>query len=130
MSTTVTLTPKPGFVVKSLTTTPGYYVYPPTDTSSSSSTSLTKPNTNAKTNGGLLEPTKTPARVLPIAKDLKVFINIAWDPNVPAPPSDVDEGTIRRAMAGEDMGDGQLTGEYFVPIVVSEPREDKDKGEW
>ncbi|KAK0189713.1 pre-RNA processing PIH1/Nop17-domain-containing protein [Armillaria mellea] len=50
---------------------------------------------------------------------MKVFINIAWDPNVPSPPPASDE-TIQRAMQGDDEG-------WYVPVVVSEPRGDVDK---
>ncbi|KAK0497700.1 pre-RNA processing PIH1/Nop17-domain-containing protein [Armillaria luteobubalina] len=49
----------------------------------------------------------------------KVFINIAWDPNVPAPPPASDD-VIQRAMQGDDDG-------WYVPVVVSEPRADTDK---
>ncbi|KAK0216025.1 pre-RNA processing PIH1/Nop17-domain-containing protein [Armillaria fumosa] len=49
----------------------------------------------------------------------KVFINIAWDANVPAPPPASDD-VIQRAMQGEDEG-------WYVPVVVSEPRSDVDK---
>ncbi|KAK0463181.1 pre-RNA processing PIH1/Nop17-domain-containing protein [Desarmillaria tabescens] len=51
---------------------------------------------------------------------MKVFINIAWDANVPSPPPASDE-VIQRAMQGED-DDG-----WYVPVVVSEPRGDVDK---
>ena len=36
-----------------------------------------------------------------------------------------DEAVVRRAMMGDDL-QGEA-GEYFIPAVVSEPREDKDK---
>ncbi|KAH8112119.1 hypothetical protein DFH11DRAFT_1788451 [Phellopilus nigrolimitatus] len=73
----------------------------------------------------------TPARLpktLQIPKGTKVFLNIAWDKHVPAPPP-VDEAVVRRAMMGEDLEDGAGIGEgaYYVPVVVSEPREATDK---
>ncbi|KAK0236880.1 pre-RNA processing PIH1/Nop17-domain-containing protein, partial [Armillaria nabsnona] len=49
---------------------------------------------------------------------MKVFINIAWDANVPSPPPASDE-VIQRAMQGED--------DWYVPVVISEPRGDVDK---
>ncbi|PBK71822.1 hypothetical protein ARMSODRAFT_954613 [Armillaria solidipes] len=52
---------------------------------------------------------------------MKVFINIAWDANVPSPPPASDE-VIQRAMQGEDDDEG-----WYVPVVVSEPRGDVDK---
>ncbi|EJD04912.1 uncharacterized protein FOMMEDRAFT_105099 [Fomitiporia mediterranea MF3/22] len=64
-------------------------------------------------------------RTLQIQKDVKVFLNIAWDKRVPAPP-EAGEDVIRRAMAGEDL-DVEGLGAYYVPVVVSEPREDVDK---
>ncbi|KAG7447290.1 uncharacterized protein BT62DRAFT_948298, partial [Guyanagaster necrorhizus] len=51
---------------------------------------------------------------------MKVFINIAWDANVPSPPPASDE-TIQRAMQGDD-DEG-----WYVPVIVSEPRGDVDK---
>lgn len=115
-STPVTLAPTPGFVVKSVTTTAGYFsAKPPTPTSSNV----------------LLEPTSPLAglKTLQIPQGIKVFLNIAWDAHVPPPPS-ADEAVVRRAMMGEDLDDagGIGAGAYYVPVVVSEPREDKDKG--
>ncbi|PBK92670.1 hypothetical protein ARMGADRAFT_1013211 [Armillaria gallica] len=52
---------------------------------------------------------------------MKVFINIAWDANVPSPPPASNE-VIQRAMQGEDDDEG-----WYVPVVVSEPRGDVDK---
>lgn len=54
------------------------------------------------------------------AKGLKVFINIAWDSQVPAPPPATDD-VVKRAMEGQDDG-------WYVPVLVSEPRQDVDKG--
>ncbi|KAJ7058273.1 pre-RNA processing PIH1/Nop17-domain-containing protein [Mycena amicta] len=52
----------------------------------------------------------------------KIFINLAFDDNVPAPPEGNTEA-IRRAMRGEDAS----SDAWFVPVVVSEAREDTDK---
>ncbi|KAF8621471.1 hypothetical protein AX15_007764 [Amanita polypyramis BW_CC] len=60
-----------------------------------------------------------------VSKGLKVFINIAWDKNVPPPPESSEEA-IQRAMQGEDA-DKRSTDGWFVPVVVSEGRQDTDK---
>ncbi len=55
-----------------------------------------------------------------------MFVNVAWDANVPPPP-DASNEDIQRAMAGEqDATDSP----WFVPVIVSEPRTDLDKGEF
>ncbi|KAJ7048569.1 hypothetical protein C8F01DRAFT_1189579 [Mycena amicta] len=51
----------------------------------------------------------------------KIFINLAFDDHVPAPPEGNTEA-IRRAMCGEDAS----SDAWFVPVVVSEAREDHD----
>jgi hypothetical protein len=56
----------------------------------------------------------------------KVFINIAWDTNVPAPPNSSEE-VIQRALKGEDIDQFNPDG-WYVPVVVSPGRQDKDKG--
>ena len=119
-STRVTLTPTPGFCVKSVTIEAGFYVY------ASSPESKSKAKQDAK----LLEPSGSTPKTLQIPKGVKVFLNIAWDKNVPPPPP-ADEAVVRRAMMGEDLdaAAGVGDGAYYVPIVVSEPREDRDKGE-
>lgn len=75
------------------------------------------------------KPAATQTRTIQIPVGVKVFLNIAWDTNVPTPPT-ADEAVVRRAMMGEDLDDAIGIGEgaYYVPIVVSEPREDTDKG--
>jgi hypothetical protein len=93
----ITLKPVPGFCVKTATLQPALYEPLPGD--------------NAK-----LEPSE----VIPAGR--KVFVNIAWDANVPPPPEG-SEQDIKKAMTGEDTDDG-----WFVPVVVSHPRQDKDKG--
>ncbi|OAX40762.1 hypothetical protein K503DRAFT_736928 [Rhizopogon vinicolor AM-OR11-026] len=49
-----------------------------------------------------------------------IFINIAWDSNVPPPPP-ASEDAIQKAMLGE------LNNAWFVPVIVSDLRDDKDK---
>jgi hypothetical protein len=63
---------------------------------------------------------------IPVPKGLKIFVNIAWDKNVPPPPEG-SEDVIQKAMLGEDLNDLNPEG-WYVPTVVSEGREDKDKG--
>ena len=117
------MSPTPGFVIKSVTTESGFYTYPPKSGSSKSP--------QASGHSDQLPTT------LQIPKGLKVFINIAWDANVPPPPPDASENAIRKAMMGEDIyvedskgkGDTVLgEGEYYLPVVVTEPRADVDKG--
>ena len=67
---------------------------------------------------------------LNISKGAKVFVNIAWDSNVPPPPEGNEE-MIQRAMRGEEEIDDESLiegGGWFVPVIVSEPREVLDKG--
>lgn len=60
---------------------------------------------------------------LPLGKGMKIFMNVAWDSNVPAPP-ETSEEIIEKVLAGtEDQEDA-----WYVPIVVSEGRLDADKG--
>ncbi|KAL5525093.1 hypothetical protein ACEPAF_8962 [Sanghuangporus sanghuang] len=123
----VPLTPSAGFCIKSLTTEPGFYTYvdaPPPPPSPSSSKKQTP-----QTRSNLLEPEfKVSTRTLQIQVGTKVFLNIAWDRRVPAPP-EASEEVVRRAMAGADLDDEERYGlaGYYVPVVVSEPREDLDK---
>ena len=70
---------------------------------------------------------QVPSKALQIPKGVKVFLNIAWDRNVPPPPP-ADEEAIRRAILAEDVVESIGDGAYFVPAIVSEPREDRDKG--
>jgi len=60
-----------------------------------------------------------------VPKGLKVFVNICWDSKVPPPP-EASEDAIRRAMIGEDADDFNPDG-WYVPVVVSEGRQDTDK---
>jgi len=70
--------------------------------------------------------TQTP-QPLSIPKGFKIFVNIAWDRNVPPPPEGSEEA-IQLAMQGQDVDEYNPEG-WFVPVVVSDGREDKDKGE-
>ncbi|KIM58235.1 hypothetical protein SCLCIDRAFT_28262 [Scleroderma citrinum Foug A] len=69
----------------------------------------------------------TPASTLiPVPKGLKVFVNIAWDANVPPPPQG-SEDTIQNAMKGLDIDESDPKG-WFVPLVLSDARQEHDKG--
>lgn len=66
-----------------------------------------------------------------IPKGTKVFVNVAWDANVPPPPEGSEEA-VQKAMSGEQEVDEEalVSGRgWFVPVVVSDPRSDVDKGE-
>lgn len=66
-----------------------------------------------------------------IPKGMKIFVNIAWDANVPPPPEGSEE-VVQKTMAGEDEldADALASGEgWYVPVIVPEPRLDVDKGE-
>lgn len=60
----------------------------------------------------------------PVPAGRKVFINICYDRNVPPPPP-ADDQTITQALSAHQRG---TEDSYYVPVVVSQPREDKDKG--
>lgn len=69
----------------------------------------------------------TPASTLiPVPKGLKIFVNIAWDANVPPPPQG-SEDTIQNAMKGLDIDESDPKG-WFVPLVLSDARQEHDKG--
>ncbi|EPQ55812.1 hypothetical protein GLOTRDRAFT_60596 [Gloeophyllum trabeum ATCC 11539] len=104
----VTLAPVPGFCIKSSSLTQCAYPLRPLS------------------NHIALSP---PPATLPIPKSRKVFVNIAFDPNVPAPPPG-SHAAIDRAMAalaGPAPPDADAD-DYFVPLIVSDPRQDVDKG--
>jgi len=105
---TVTLKPTAGFCIKSTTLQPA--VYTPASTSPA-------PGSNS------LEPANVP---IPILQGHKIFVNICWDSNVPPPPEG-SEDVIQRAMKGEEVDEHNLDG-WFVPVVVSEGRQELDKG--
>lgn len=104
----VSLSPKPGFCVKSTTLSPAVF-YPPR-------------SEQQKTN--LLEPAPVGPVVVP--QNRKVFVNIAWDTNVPPPPEGSEEA-IQNAMQGEEIDEDNPNG-WFVPVIVSNAKADKDKG--
>ncbi|TFY63678.1 hypothetical protein EVG20_g6209 [Dentipellis fragilis] len=60
-----------------------------------------------------------------VPRGLKIFVNIAWDKNVPPPPEG-SEDAIQRAMDGQDPDELNPEG-WFVPVIVSPGREDTDK---
>lgn len=97
----VKVTPTPGFVVKTSTTEAGFYTLP--------NPSPPPPSTRHAVPGGL-----------------KVFINVAYSADIPPPPTsnlpkEEEDEIISRAIEG----DVECT--YFVPVVVSDGRADKDK---
>ncbi|KAG1774696.1 pre-RNA processing PIH1/Nop17-domain-containing protein [Suillus placidus] len=77
------------------------------------------PSTPSDTLGAL------PRLPFTIPKGLKVFVNIAWDTNVPPPPPG-SEDAIQKAMHGQDYDESNFDAS-FVPVVVSDLRDDKDK---
>lgn len=104
----VTLTPSPGFCIKSATLQAALFKV------------TGQSDGIPKTGAVAISPGPT---TLSIPKGQKVFINFAWDANVPPPPEGSEE-EIKRAMVGE-QGDGGSG--WFVPVIVSEPRNDLDK---
>lgn len=106
----VSLAPSPGFCIKTAALKPALC-------------NLTPPPPSP---GKLDVPTAALA-TLAVPQGLKIFVNIAWDRNVPPPPHGSDE-VIQKAMLGDDDADADNDGGWFVPVVVSEPREDRDKG--
>lgn len=108
----VTLSPSPGFCIKSTTLHPAVCKVTGESVKSSDtvSTAILLPNT------------------LSIAQGQKAFVNVAWDPNVPPPP-EASEEEIQKAITGDQDTDQLVEGgSWFVPVVVSEPRNDVDKG--
>ncbi|CCM03227.1 uncharacterized protein FIBRA_05352 [Fibroporia radiculosa] len=104
----VSLAPSPGFCIKSVSLQDAVCkITPP------------PPPASSKLEGPSV------IHAVPIPKGAKIFVNIAWDRNVPPPPEG-SEDVIQRAMLGEDPSDGN-DQDWFVPVVVSEPREDRDK---
>jgi len=68
----------------------------------------------------------TASTLIPVPKGLKVFVNIAWDADVPPPPQG-NEDTIQNAMKGLDIDESSPRG-WFVPLVLSDARQEHDKG--
>ncbi|KAF8172843.1 hypothetical protein K438DRAFT_1921006 [Mycena galopus ATCC 62051] len=100
----VSLKPTAGFCIKSTTVQPGVLKI-----------SAVSPGPNS------LEPRSTSVAV-PIHR--KIFVNIAWDSQVPPPPEGNEEA-IQRAMHGDD--EHLNPDAWFVPVIVSDPRQDTDK---
>ncbi|KAF8064117.1 pre-RNA processing PIH1/Nop17-domain-containing protein [Lyophyllum atratum] len=105
--TPISLKPVAGFCVKTSTLQPTVFTQ--------SKGSQPQPK-------NVLEPVQS---AVPIPAGFKVFVNIAWDPNVPPPPPGSEE-VIQRAMQGEDVDERNPDG-WYVPVVVSDGRQDKDK---
>jgi len=103
-SVRIQLAPKAGFCIKSASLAPG--ILPQAQ----------------KVDKNVLEPVPT---AIPIPTHTKIFVNIAWDPQVPPPPEG-SEDAIREAMQGEDVGEENEQG-WYVPVIVSPGREDRDK---
>ncbi|KAH9846583.1 pre-RNA processing PIH1/Nop17-domain-containing protein [Lenzites betulinus] len=100
-TTRISLAPTPGFCIKSTTL---------------NTSSIAVPS-----------PAADGARtVLPIPAGLKVFVNVAWDKNVPAPP-ERSEAAIERAIAADVALDAADPEDWYVPLIAPEPRIDKDK---
>lgn len=104
-TTRVSLSPSPGFCVKSSALNSVAF---PADVPLSSSHS-------------------SPRSPITIPTGLKIFVNIAWDPNVP-PPQDGSDAAIDRAMADPSAHLPDDVAQWFVPLIVSDPRSDSDKG--
>ncbi|KAI0043691.1 hypothetical protein FA95DRAFT_1498222 [Auriscalpium vulgare] len=101
MSSSVTVAPVPGFVVKSSSLAPG---------------------TLALSSQHPTDPAKTIVKSVHVPHALKVFVNIAWADQVPPPPEGSDDA-VRAAIEGQDLDEPG----WIVPVVVSEGRQDTDK---
>ncbi|KAI6030283.1 hypothetical protein EDC04DRAFT_2868976 [Pisolithus marmoratus] len=102
----VTLNPVPGFCVKSRATN---------DTVVHAS--IANVSSDAQVNRA--------SHLVPVTKGLKIFVNIAWDSNVPPPPQGSEEA-VQHAMRGLHI-DESNPDNWFVPLVVSDARSDSDK---
>ncbi|KAI0351584.1 hypothetical protein OH77DRAFT_1592679 [Trametes cingulata] len=108
-TTRISLSPSPGFCIKSTTLNSSSVTVPPSSQPAPSNAASSSAPTS-----------------LTIPANLKVFVNIAWDKHVPAPP-ERSEAAIERAIAGEIAVDPSDPEDWYVPVIVSEPRQDKDK---
>ncbi|KZT03324.1 uncharacterized protein LAESUDRAFT_729351 [Laetiporus sulphureus 93-53] len=106
----VSLSPSPGFCVKSIALKAAVCKLTPP---------LREPSSK-------LDGPSAVSATISIPKGVKIFVNIAWDRNVPPPPEG-SEDAIQRAMTGEDEPGEHNEKGWFVPLVVSDPREDRDK---
>ncbi|KAL6308910.1 pre-RNA processing PIH1/Nop17-domain-containing protein [Sparassis latifolia] len=106
-----TLTPSPGFCIKTLALEPALVRLAPPP-SAPGTLDVPAPHT------------------LRVPKGIKIFVNVAYAAGVPPPPPGSADA-IRRAVAGDDFPDSRRAegadGAWFVPVVVSEPREERDK---
>ncbi|KAI0742766.1 pre-RNA processing PIH1/Nop17-domain-containing protein [Daedaleopsis nitida] len=68
----------------------------------------------------------SPGDAISIPTGIKVFVNVAWDTNVPPPP-DGSDAAIERAMNPTNPVDSDEAPLWFVPVIVSDPRLDTDK---
>jgi hypothetical protein len=112
----VELSPKPGFCIKSSALDTAVCKLSPSSSPSADS---------RKDEFATLIPD-----TIVVPKGVKVFVNVAWDANVPPPPES-SEDAIQKAMAGEgEFNEEALAAGsgWFVPVIVSEPRSDVDKG--
>jgi hypothetical protein len=100
----IDLQPNPGFCIKSTVVNPAT-ISPPAGPEQGNVLELTAP--------------------IVIPAGIKIFINICYDKNVPPPPP-ADEDTIKRAMNVQEPDEDI----YYVPVVVSHPRQDSDKGRY
>ncbi|KAM5530849.1 hypothetical protein V8D89_015493 [Ganoderma adspersum] len=103
-TTRVSLSPSPGFCVKSSAL--NSVAFPPDAPLSSSHPS-----------------TPTPIN---IPTGLKIFVNIAWDSNVPPPP-DGSDAAIDSAIPDPSAHLPEDVAQWLVPLIVSDPRTDSDK---
>ncbi|KAJ7041272.1 pre-RNA processing PIH1/Nop17-domain-containing protein [Mycena alexandri] len=82
---------------------------------------ILQPQSSVPPGPNSLEP---PNPSIAVPANRKIFINFAWDAQVPPPPEGNEEA-IQRAMHGED--EHLNPDAWFVPVIVSEPRQDTDK---
>ncbi|KAG8964458.1 hypothetical protein FRC03_001774 [Tulasnella sp. 419] len=108
----VTLQPQPGFCVKTTSLESGTY------------TVISRPDPIDASSNSKLDKSATQV-VTTVPKGHKIFVNVAWDNNVPPPPQKSEED-IRKAMMGADL-DTSSAGAYFVPVIVSDGRVVNDK---
>lgn len=60
----------------------------------------------------------------PESNGTKIFLNVCTEEAIPKPPEVTDEA-LKRIIAAEDVKDLE---NYFIPIILSEIRNEKDKG--
>ncbi|KAL4077698.1 pre-RNA processing PIH1/Nop17-domain-containing protein [Scleroderma citrinum] len=103
----VALNPVPGFCVKTRSTNDTVVHATASDVSQATHQVTGTPN------------------LIPVPQGLKVFVNIAWDANVPPTPQ-ASEDAIQNAMKGLDIDESDPNG-WFVPLVLSDARQERDK---